>query len=219
MKAATGLQLICNVAFSGGMNDRLCRVQTIHDTTNTQDLATYTYLGLGTVVRITYSQPEVWLDLWGGTSGTFTGIDLFGRIVNQDWQNSITGTAADIDRYQYTYDGNSNRTQRMNSVSSGTVNLDELYGYDNLSRLTGFARDDGNSVNESWSLDKVGNWNTLTLFIDGSSALYQNRTSNTVNEYTALSGATGSLPPRCDLQVFLGIAPMATIWPHANRVW
>ncbi len=121
----------------GGMNDRLCRVQTIHDTTNSVDLATYAYLGIGTVVRITYSQPEVWLDLWGGTSGTFNGLDLFGRVVDQEWQNSITGTAADIDRYKYGYDHNSNRQWRQNTVGS---TLDEYYTYDHLNRLTDMQR-------------------------------------------------------------------------------
>ena len=57
---------------TGGMNDLLNRIDTIQDTTSgTTDLASYTYLGLSTVVRIEYPEPEVWLDLWGGTSGSF----------------------------------------------------------------------------------------------------------------------------------------------------
>ena len=81
------------------------------------------------VIMDKYTQPSVWLDLWGGTSGTFTGIDLFGRIVDQRWQNNITGTPADIDRYKYDYDQDSNRLWKRNTV--GTA-LDEYYTYDSL---------------------------------------------------------------------------------------
>jgi hypothetical protein len=45
-------------------------------------LASDIYLGSGTVIRIDYSQPQVRLDLWGGTSGTFAGLDRFSRIVD-----------------------------------------------------------------------------------------------------------------------------------------
>ena len=69
------------------------------------------------IVRITYPQPSVWLDLWGGTSSTFNGLDQFNRVIDQRWtsassvesQNSVTTTPTDIDRYQYGYDQNSNR--------------------------------------------------------------------------------------------------------------
>ena len=32
------------------------------------------------------AQPSVMLDLWGGTSGTFNGFDLFNRIIDQRWE-------------------------------------------------------------------------------------------------------------------------------------
>jgi hypothetical protein len=55
-----------NYVYGSGMDSTLNRVTTIHDATGAgQDLASYTYLGLGTAVRITYPQPSVWLDLWG----------------------------------------------------------------------------------------------------------------------------------------------------------
>jgi len=55
-------------------------------------------------------------DLMGGTSGVFAGLDQFGRITDQRWQNSITGTPTDIDRYQYGYDRDSNRLWKANVV-------------------------------------------------------------------------------------------------------
>jgi len=53
------------------------------------------------IIRIDYPQPAARLDLWGGTSGVFNGLDRFNRIVDQRWQNNTSGTPADIDRYQY----------------------------------------------------------------------------------------------------------------------
>ena len=54
---------------SGDPDDRLSRVSAIKD--GATSLAAYTYLGGGTVIRIDYTEPDVMLDLWGGTSGTF----------------------------------------------------------------------------------------------------------------------------------------------------
>ena len=57
----------------------LSRIEAIKETTATH--ASYTYLGAGAAVRIDYSQPQVRLDLWGGSSGTYSsGLDRFGRI-------------------------------------------------------------------------------------------------------------------------------------------
>jgi hypothetical protein len=150
------------------------------------------------VVRITYPQPSVWLDLWGGTSGTFTGIDLFSRIVDQRWQNSITGTAADIDRYKYGYDQNSNRQWRQNTVGS---TLDEYYTYDHLNRLTDMQRGTLNgsftgitgtpAKEQAWSLDATGNWPSSIEKVSGTIDRLQGRTSNTVNEITAINSVTG----------------------------
>jgi hypothetical protein len=122
MAGPNGRTLSYSFGTSGGINDYLNRVSAINDTTSgTTALASYMYLGLGTVVRITYPQPSVWLDLWGGTSGTFNGFDLFGRITDQRWQKSITGTPTDIDRYQYGYDLNSNRLYKANVVGTAAV--------------------------------------------------------------------------------------------------
>jgi hypothetical protein len=49
-------------------------------------LAAYTYLGASSVIRIDYAEPSVRLDLWGGTTAVFDGLNLFGRIVDQRWR-------------------------------------------------------------------------------------------------------------------------------------
>jgi RHS repeat-associated protein len=89
------------------------------------------------IIRIEYPEAEVWLDLWGGTSGTFAGLDQFNRIIDQRWQNSTSSTPTDIDRYQYGYDQDSNRIWKANVVGTPIVTggLDEYYAYDNLNRL------------------------------------------------------------------------------------
>ena len=89
------------------------------------------------IIPIDYPEPEARLDLWGGTSGVFNGLDPFNRIVDQRWQNSTGSTPTDIDRYQYGYDRDSNRTSKANVVGTPIVTggLDELYAYDRVKRL------------------------------------------------------------------------------------
>ena len=54
---------------------------------------------------------------------------------------------ADLDRYQYGYDQNSNRLWKANVVGTPVVSggLDEYYSYDNLNRLTEMRRGTLNS--------------------------------------------------------------------------
>jgi YD repeat-containing protein len=145
-----------------------------------------------------YPQPSVWLDLWGGTSGTFNGLDQFNRIIDQRWQNNITGTAADIDRYQYGYDQDSNRTYKANVVGTAAVGgLDEGYTCDNLNRLTQMEQGNLSSGvitapptphQKIYTLDSTGNWSTYEVKTGGLVGLLQSRTSNTANEITAIGG-------------------------------
>jgi len=46
-------------------------------------------------------------------------VDNVNWITDQRWQNSVSATPADVDRYQYGYDRNSNRQYRANVI--GTV--------------------------------------------------------------------------------------------------
>jgi hypothetical protein len=39
-----------------------------------------------TVINIEYGEPGIQLDLWGGTTGVFSGLDLFNRIIDQRWE-------------------------------------------------------------------------------------------------------------------------------------
>jgi RHS repeat-associated protein len=196
---------------SGGMNDYLNRIAAIKD--GGTSLSAYTYLGSGMVVRTAYPQPSVWLDLWGGTSGTFSGLDLFNRITDQLWQNNTGGTPAAIDEYRYGYDLNSNRQWKANVVGTAALSpnpgLDELYAYDPLNRLTQMQRGTLNTTHTAisgtiaremdYTLDPVGNWNAYTTKTGGTTDLSQTRTQNKVNEITAIGGTPGwATPPAYD---------------------
>jgi hypothetical protein len=124
------------------MDDVLGRLQNLKDGATT--LAGYTYLGSGTVIRREHLQPQIRLDLWGGTSGipiaTGTGLDGFGRVVDQGWVNYNSGK--DLDRFGYAYDRNSSPLYEQNALSASNS---ELYhangasgGYDSLDRLPSF---------------------------------------------------------------------------------
>jgi RHS repeat-associated protein len=114
----------------------------------------------------------------------------------------------DLDRYQYVYDYNSNRLSKANVVSAASgVYLDETYGYDTLNRLTLMHR--GNlsggaitgvpSREMDYTLDPTGNWSAYQTKLNGSPDLSQTRTSNVVNEITAISSTPGWVTPLYDL--------------------
>ncbi|HZL36201.1 MAG TPA: hypothetical protein VFC78_12865, partial [Tepidisphaeraceae bacterium] len=186
---------------SGGMNDLLNRVGGLKDGTTT--LAAYTFIGLGAVIRRDSPEPRIRFDLWGGVSGVFNGLDLFSRIIDNRWLNYSTST--DLDRYQYGYDQNSNRLWKANLLTTG---LDEFYLYDPLNRLTEMQRGVLNSTKTgitgtpprqmSFGLDITGNWGSYLTKTSGTTDLSQTRTSNAVNEITAIGGTPGWVTPAYD---------------------
>src|SRR5207245_11579416 len=114
----------------------------------------------------------------GDAGDQYTGLDRFGRVVDQRWIVSSTGVATD--RFTYGNDRDSNRLYRDNKLQS---TFGELYhangasnGYRNLGQLTAFARGTLSDTNsdgvtdtvasashsQSWSLDALGNWSSVT---------------------------------------------------------
>jgi len=195
---------VLNYNYNTGLDSNISRLSSISDTSAT--LVSYSYLGLSTVVIESYPQPGVeltYVKLSGESNGDagdqYTGLDRFGRVVDQRW--IVTSTGAATDRFQYGYDQDSNVLYRNNLVNTS---FGELYhangssnGYDNLNRLTNFARGvlsasgstldtiNSPSETESWSLDAVGNWPSVTL-----NGTAQTRTANQQNEITSISGLT-----------------------------
>jgi RHS repeat-associated protein len=176
----SGYALTAN--YSSGLNSAISRVSSLSDSTGT--LEGYDYLGLGAVVRRSHPQPGVdltWIKQSGESNGDagdqYTGLDRFGRVVDQRWIKTSGPTTTD--RFQYGYDRDSNRTNRDNLVNSS---FDEDYTYDGLNQLASFAR---GSHTQSWDYDALGNWDSVTT--DGTA---QNRTANKQNEVTFLSSGT-----------------------------
>ena len=177
---------------SSGIGDALSRVEAIAgDASGATRFAEYAYLGAGTIVSVAHPAVSGGLMLDYNPSGNadgnpndnYSGWDRFGRVVDQRWTDGA-GTA-DLDRYSYTYDGNSNRTSRTNLVETNGV-LDEDYTYDGLNRLVDTNRN-GTDL-QSWNLDSLGNWSSFT-----DEGTTEERTFNAANEIQNISSP--AVPP------------------------
>jgi len=109
--------------------------------------AAYTYLGLGTITGTAHSEVSGGLDLTvGNAQNGYAGLDQWGRVVDQLWETAGENPTV-LDEYKYTYDADGDVTSRVNATDAA---LSELYGYDNLGRLTSAQRgtlsSDGQSV-------------------------------------------------------------------------
>jgi RHS repeat-associated protein len=185
---------VINYNYASGLDTAISRLSSITDTSGT--LESYKYLGLSTIVEMDHPETGVnltYITQSGGTGDAgdkYIGLDRFGRVVDQNWYSPSTSTSTDD--FQYGYDRDSNVLFMKNTVS--TTNS-ELYGYNGLNELTSFKRGTLNgtntaitgtpSVDESWGLDAVGNWTSVTT--NGST---QTRTANADNQITSISGLT-----------------------------
>ena len=166
--------------YTGTLDGALSRLTSISDASGT--LESYEYLGLGTVVertqgngvKLTYIKQSGESD--GEAGDQYAGLDRFGRVVDQRW---IDGTN-DLDRYAYTYDRDSNRTAKANTLNG---DYSETYEYDGLNRLITVSRD--SVEHQSWDLDQLGNANSVTT--DGTQ---QDREHNAQNQLIEMGTAT-----------------------------
>jgi RHS repeat-associated protein len=171
---------VLNYNYNSGVDDRISRLSSISDSSAT--LEAYSYLGLNTVVTRSHPQSginQTYVIPGGNPDGgdQYTGLDRFGRVVEEKWLNPNTNTVTDD--FLYTYDRDGNRLTSSNALDSA---LSQQFSYDNLNQLATFTQ---GSHTESWSLDAVGNW--LSFTDNGST---QTRSFNNQNQLTSLSGAT-----------------------------
>ncbi|MDB5295746.1 MAG: repeat-associated core domain protein, partial [Phycisphaerales bacterium] len=203
--------------YNSGLDSNISRVSTLADDSPGSvgtHLADYSYLGLGTIVR--EGRPENGTELTyvkrsgesdGDAGDPYTGLDRFGRVVDQRWLATSSGTATD--RFRYGYDRDGNPLYKANDVLPG---LSELYhangagnGYDGLNRLAEFRRGaltDGNAdgtpdtvatgdlsalsgASRTWGLDALGNQSSTST--DGTTTT---RTHDDRNELTGIGSAT-----------------------------
>jgi len=147
---------VITYGYNSGLDTTISRVSSLIDVTT--HLEDYTYLGLGTIVQKNRPQPGIALT-YVTESGDpnpppasvanggdrYTGLDAFGRVVDQFWVNPST-LGSPTDRFQYAYDRNSNVLYRNNIVNTAfgelyhTNGVAENSSYDNLNRLTNFSR-------------------------------------------------------------------------------
>ncbi len=179
------------------LDNAIGRVDAIVDGPNSGDPGTvleqYSYLGLSTIVQaahpqtginLTYIQQPGQTNVISSGGDIYTGLDRFGRVIDQNWWVVATGTSTD--RFQYGYDPASNVLYKNNLVNP---NMSELYhanssasgdnnsAYDPLGRETAFARGllsaSGNNgatldtisaatQSQTWNMDALGNWSSST---------------------------------------------------------
>ncbi len=179
--------------YDSGLPDRISRLSSISDSTGV--LESYLYLGLNTVVerdhqQIKVNQTYISQNSQTGDAGDqYTGLDRFGRVVDQNWYNTTTQTSTDD--FQYGYDQDSDVLYKKNTVDTS---MSELYQYDNLNQLINFQRGTLNSTDngivgtpsasQSWSPDALGNFTSVTT-----NGTAQTRTANEQNEITSISGS------------------------------
>ncbi|MEM1353906.1 MAG: LamG-like jellyroll fold domain-containing protein [Planctomycetota bacterium] len=190
-----------NYGPSGGGTDKLNRIHAIKD--GSTNLVEYKYLGGGRAVVADYTEPNVKLDLWGSTVGTYDGLDRFGRVIDQRWVD-YAGSPVDVARLQYGYDRDSLPNFRRDAVAHAAgKGFDELYSRDGLNRLNNYQRgllNTGNtsistlSFEQDWSLSQVANWDAFDQDNtgNGTNDLAQTRTHNQVNEITGITNTTGT---------------------------
>jgi RHS repeat-associated protein len=142
----------------------------------------------------------------GDAGDQYTGLDRFGRVVNQRWD--LNGT--DLERLKYGYDQVNNQVWRQNTVAEGlSANQDQYYTQDGLYQIRTLQRGTLNATQtgisgtptweEDWNYDPLGNWNgSMSAYqtrVAGTTTLNQNRAHNTVNEITNITESAGPAWP------------------------
>ncbi len=177
-------------SYGSGIDGDISRLTSLSDTSGT--LEGLTYLGLGTVVQRSHPESGIDLTYIGSTAGAggdiYTGLDRFGRIVDQNWTDGTTS----VDHFAYGYDRNSNRLFKENLLSAGNS---KLYAYDDLNRLTNMQRGMLNGAKDAitgtpgrtqgWELDALGNSESVTT-----DSVTQTREHNAQNQLTNMGSST-----------------------------
>ena len=158
----------------------------------------------------------------GDGGDQYTGLDRFGRVVDQRWIKASSG--ADLERVEYGFDRASNRVWRDNTVADAlTAKQDEFYTYDGLNQLLTLQRGTLNSGRtgisgtpaweEDFTLDPTGNWDNYVNQVNGTTTLNQPRTHNAVNEVETISGSSSLMTQNAAGN--MSKAPKPTDWSSA----
>jgi RHS repeat-associated protein len=178
--------------YDSGTDDSISRLSRVTSLTasggSSVSLEVFKYLGMSSVAE--RSRPETGVALTmisqsgstGDAGDQYTGLDRFDRVIDQRWITGTGSSASDVDRYGYTYDRNSNRTERANALNAA---YSEFYTYDDLNQLQIFARSGGTPTTQGWIMDALGNW---TLRISDSVPAFG--AANAQNELTDIDSVS-----------------------------
>ena len=207
----TTVQRLGYVYDDGVYDDDFSRVTRLREYAGSwNDLASYEYLGSGTLVgTVIHDLPDPVMNLlYTGTDTYSDRMDRFGRVTRSVWTKELS--AGDLDFYDVSvaWDRASNITHTVDGVYNGK---DMEFSMDGLNRLVGveegtWTPGSPGSITtvintEDWTLDGSGNWKTYDYDADASGGLLVwpsvsvTRTHNTVNEITGWGGGT---PPTYD---------------------
>ncbi len=117
-----------------------------------------------------------------------------------DDRSALDKSSTDLVRYEYDYDRVSNRLNERNKVSTGSnPDVDSLFGFDGLNRLTSFKTGLLNAggtdisspeMTQSFTFDETGNFKNFSQTVVD--AVTQTRTHNKVNEITNITETVGA---------------------------
>ena len=158
---------ILDYVYNSGLDASITRVSALADDITGTHLEDYLYLGLGTIVERDHAETGFNLsyiqqsgDTYYNSDGgdQYTGLDRFGRVIDQFWLPVPTATNSQkLQRFQYAYDrdGDALYKNHLRKSSGNQVpsSLSELYhsnsaasddnasAYDNLNRLINYTRE------------------------------------------------------------------------------
>ncbi len=190
--------------------------------------AEYDFNGAGRLVRRNHASGsglagnDTRTDLWHGTTGTYAGLDQFGRIADMKFTDFSGASAVEFDRRIYTYDRNGNPTIIENDVFAGRSQALE---YDDLDRLV--QQDEGilssgsielSDLMRQYNMDLLGNLSTTTSgFKQNSDTATFVHTVNATNEITEIDRENPAGQARLVSDDFS--STMSSIWSTQNGSW
>jgi RHS repeat-associated protein len=190
-----------NEGTADSVQNRLSLIREIKKGSGGTQYTVYDHNGNGRLAIADYPAPDVKLDYFQGTTGTYAGFDRYGRVKDQFWDGY--NATSDVSRVKHGYDYAGNRLWREDIIAAAQTPTpkyhDELYTYDGLHRLTKADRGDLNvtysavtskNFGQEWTtLDALGNWSNFKQDNDGNGTWELNQT-RTHNKANALSTAT-----------------------------
>jgi RHS repeat-associated protein len=179
--------------YTGAIDSGVSRLTSISQGTGSNQiaLASYLYLGDGTVVRKT-DQNGIALSYFDSsiTSGDkYTGLDRFGQTVNEKWISTALGGQTSIASYQFTYDGAGRVTSKQNADGSKDQYTYNVLGLSGISNGNNSAHS-GGGVGVTPQYDSSGRLVGSTSTLGSDSTGYSAAASGSYDSLGRLRGFT-----------------------------